>query len=246
MVTAHIELAKAEMAVIGAELGKLVGLVLAAVVLVLFALTMLVIGGSMFLGETLFGSIGWGVLHGILAFVGLAVGGVLVAVGVSTNRLAKAGLVAILVGLVATFVFAADLFNRAYTAIGDATALAVEPGVRPLVIGVIIWSAIGLLVGIGMAFKVKGIGARFGVLVGLTLLGALIGAITSVTFGLQVGIALGIAFAYATWIALMAIDVSRTGVDVEALQARFTPTMTIETSKETLEWLRQRMPGNGS
>ena len=40
----------------------------------------------------------------------------------------------------------------------------------------------------------------------------------------------------------MAIDVSRTGIDVEALKARFTPTQTIETSKETLEWLQKRMP----
>jgi hypothetical protein len=45
----------------------------------------------------------------------------------------------------------------------------------------------------------------------------------------------------------MLIDISRTGVDVEALQARFTPTQTIETSKETLEWLQKRMPpGIGS
>ena len=52
----------------------------------------------------------------------------------------------------------------------------------------------------------------------------------------------GIAVGYITWIALMGIDVSRTGVDVEALKARFTPTQTIETSKETLEWLQKRMP----
>jgi hypothetical protein len=246
MVTAHIELAKAEISLIGGELGKLVGLVLVAVLLVLFAVSLLVIGGSLFLAETLFGSMGWGILHGVLLFVGLALAGVLIAVGVSTNRLAKAGLVAILVGIIAAFVFAADLFNRAYTYLGDASALAVDPGVRPLVIGVIIWTAIGLLLGIGLAFKVHGAGARLGVLVGLTLLGALIGAITSVTFGLQVGIALGIAFAYATWIGLMALDVSRTGIDTEALQQRFVPTMTIETSKETLEWLRQRMPGNRS
>ena len=93
----------------------------------------------------------------------------------------------------------------------------------------------------------KGIGARFGVLIGLTVLGALIGAITSDDLRRRRSASpLGIAFAYATWIALMALDVSRTGIDVEALQQRFTPTMTIETSKETLEWLRQRMPGNGS
>jgi hypothetical protein len=45
----------------------------------------------------------------------------------------------------------------------------------------------------------------------------------------------------------MGIDLARTGVDVEALKARFYPTQTIETSKETLEWLQSRMPrGNGS
>ncbi len=33
-----------------------------------------------------------------------------------------------------------------------------------------------------------------------------------------------------------------TGIDVEALKARFYPTQTIETSKETLEWLQKRMP----
>ena len=45
----------------------------------------------------------------------------------------------------------------------------------------------------------------------------------------------------------MVIDVARTGIDVEALKQRFTPTQTIETSKETLEWLQTRMPpGNGS
>jgi hypothetical protein len=246
LVTAHVELAKAELAVIGGELGKLVGLVLVAIVLVLFAVTLIVIGGSLFLAETLFGSMGWGILHGVLFFVGLAIAGVLVALGVSTSRLAKAGLVAILVGIVAAVVFATDLFNRAYTAVGDLTTLAVEPGVRPLVIGVLIWAGIGLLVGIGMAFKVSGAGARVGALLGLTVLGALIGAFTALTFGVQVGIALGIAFAYATWIALMLLDVSRTGIDTEALQQRFLPTMTIETSKETLEWLRQRMPGSGS
>jgi hypothetical protein len=234
------------MAVIGAELGKVVGLVLAAVVLVLFAVTLLIIGGSLFLAETLFGSMGWGILHGILLFVGLAIAGVLVAVGIGTDRIAKAGLVAILLGVIAAVVFAADLFNRAYTYVGDLTALAVEPGVRPLVIGVLIWGAVGLLLGIGMMLRVRGVGARFGTLLGLTLLGALFGAFTAITFGLQVGIAIGVAVAYAAWIGLMALDVSRTGIDSEALQKRFVPTMTIETSKETLEWLKSRIPGAGS
>ena len=45
----------------------------------------------------------------------------------------------------------------------------------------------------------------------------------------------------------MAVDVPRTGIDVEALKNRFIPNQTIDTSKETLEWLQKRMPpGIGS
>ena len=45
----------------------------------------------------------------------------------------------------------------------------------------------------------------------------------------------------------MAADLARNGVDTEALKQRFYPTATIETSKETLEWLQKRMPpGIGS
>ncbi len=92
-----------------------------------------------------------------------------------------------------------------------------------------------------------GFGPRLAALLGLTVVGAIVGAFTAITFGPQIGIALGIAAAYATWSILMGIDVARTGVDVEALQQRFIPTQTIETSKETLEWLRRRMPpGIGS
>ena len=45
----------------------------------------------------------------------------------------------------------------------------------------------------------------------------------------------------------MAIDLARNGVDTEAIKHRFYPTATIETGKETLEWLQKRMPpGIGS
>jgi hypothetical protein len=103
------------------------------------------------------------------------------------------------------------------------------------------------LLGIGLAIRASGAGARFGSIVGGILLGGLFGAFTAIEFDPRAGVGVGIAAGYATWIVLMLIDISRTGVDVEALQARFTPTQTIETSKETLEWLQKRMPpGTGS
>jgi hypothetical protein len=40
----------------------------------------------------------------------------------------------------------------------------------------------------------------------------------------------------------MAAGVQREGIDVEALRARFFPDETIATTKETIEWVRERTP----
>ena len=115
-----------------------------------------------------------------------------------------------------------------------------NPGVRPLVVGLLVVGVLGLLIGLLGAWRAKApiAAAAFGGLVA----GILLGAFTAITFGPQVGAGVGIAVGYIAWMALMGIDVSRTGVDIEALKDRFYPTQTIETSKETLEWLQKRMP----
>jgi hypothetical protein len=81
----------------------------------------------------------------------------------------------------------------------------------------------------------------------VAILGALAGAFSAITFGPQVGAGVGITIGYLTWIVLMAVDVARRGVDVEEMKDRFYPTQSIDTGKETLEWLKTRMPpGIGS
>ena len=81
----------------------------------------------------------------------------------------------------------------------------------------------------------------------MTVLGLLAGTFTAITFGPQIGAAIGITLGYLTWMALMGVDVARRGVDVEDMKDRFYPTQSIETGKETLEWLQKRMPpGIGS
>ena len=107
----------------------------------------------------------------------------------------------------------------------------------------LILGGLGLLLGVIAA--VRGGGA--GVAVAGLVVGVVIGAISASTPGVQVGAGIGIAVGYLTWIGLMALDVSRSGIDVEALKAKFIPSQTIETSKETLEWLQSKMPpGNTS
>ena len=155
--------------------------------------------------------------------------------------------VALLIGVTVAIVFGLNLPNQVYTLIGDNAASSIDPAYRPLVVGAIVWAVIGVLLGIGISFRLKSAGSRFGALIGLILAGALFGAFTAITFSPQVGVALGIAAGYAAWIALMIADMARTGVDTEALKARYTPNQTIDTSKETLEWLQKRMPpGIGS
>ena len=244
---AHVDLAKAEFSAIGGQIARAAALGGVAFAVVLLAGILLVVGTALFTGEWLLGSMGWGIVHGVLVLMGIAVASGLAIVGMSGGRIARSFSVALLIGVLASIVFALDLFNQAYTAIGDAALPNVEAGVRPLVVGMIIWGALGLLLGIGLAFRLTTAGSRFGAIVGLALAGVAIGAFTAITFSAQVGVGIGATIGWAAWIVLMAMDIARTGIDQEALKARFYPVRTIETSKETLEWLQSKMPpGIGS
>ena len=82
---------------------------------------------------------------------------------------------------------------------------------------------VGLIVGIVVASSMSAAGGgRFAAIVGLVVLGTALGAFTAITFGPQVGAALGVTVGYVAWMALMGVDVARTGIDVEALKNRFT------------------------
>jgi hypothetical protein len=243
-----VALARAEAGAIAGQIGQVAALALAAFILVVFTIFLFVIGLSLGIGEWVFGSMGWGILHGCELFLSLALVAVLVALGMRARRIVGAFLVAVVIGVVAAIVFGTNAFNQLYTAIGDATAVAVDPGYRPLVVGVLLWMLVGLIVGIVVASRMSGAaGGRFVAIAGLVVGGAAFGAFTSITFGWQVGVALGIAVFYLAFMGLLILDISRTGIDVEALKLRFTPVQSIETGKETVEWLQRRMPpGIGS
>lgn len=170
LVHAHINLARTEASEIGAEIGR-VALLAGVAFGALFVVALLLpIGGMLFFADWLFGSIGWGVLLGMLFLLDVALIAVLVALGVPGSRIGRDFLVA---------VFAAALVT---------------------------------------------------VLVFKFIVGA------------QVAGALGILTLFITWPILMGLGVSRTGIDTDVLKARFYPSQTIETTKETIEWVRERTP----
>src|SRR6187397_1750269 len=95
LVMAHVDLAKAEAGQIAGEVGRVAAVGALAIALVIFAVFLVVIGTSLWLGEWLLGSMGWGVLHGFLLFVSVALAAVLIALGVSGRRVGGGLLVSI-------------------------------------------------------------------------------------------------------------------------------------------------------
>jgi hypothetical protein len=171
LLRAHVELGKAELGEIVDAVKKVVGLALAALALLFAGALLLFIGGVLFLGDWLFGSIGWGVLLGFLLFLDLAVNAALAALDVRGRWL----------------------------------------GVY-LVVAAVLGGAVGAGLALGLGWEAR------------------------------VAAALGTLVALIAWPIFAGIGVARRGIDGGALKAKFTPDETIDETKETIEWVRARLP----
>ncbi len=241
LLRAHVDLAKAELSEIVDEVKRFAALVGVAIAFLLLGAMLVSIGGILFLGEWIFGSIGWGVLLGFLLLADAAVAAVLLALGISRGAMTRDAIIALVLGIVVGVVLGLDLTNRGWTAIGDAVLPGVDAANRPLVTALAALAIVGGLVGLVAGFR-GGIGGAIGGLFAGAIVGAILGAITATTLGPRVGGAFGLLVVLVVWLALVGMRVARTGIDVEALRKRFVPDQTIETTKETIEWVRERTP----
>jgi hypothetical protein len=82
-------------------------------------------------------------------------------------------------------------------------------------------------------------------LLGLSIgagIGVIVGVLTAIAFGWRVGIAIGFTVALGTTLAMLALEARNIKFDEESMKARFYPQRTIDMTKETIEWARERMP----
>lgn len=305
LVDAHVELGKAEVADIGDAIKKVAVMAGVAVVAGLAAALLLLVGLPLFLGDWIFGSIGWGLLHGLLILAAVLVAALIAAVDVPVSRIAASLLLGAFVGAVAAVALGLDLTNRGWGLVGDAILPAAAPDVRPLAAALVVLPIVAAAVlGLGgLAAGLRGTGERaawpaaiptalyvgwlsaflssystgrtwfdpvlLGVgaggfvialvvlavlgrwpaggslvvgLAGGTLLGLVVGVGTAIAFGPRVGAAVGVAVGLVTWIAGMGAALAASPPDFDALKDKFIPRKTIDMTKETIEWVRARMP----
>jgi hypothetical protein len=242
LVTAHIDLAKAEAADIAGNVARMVGLFAVAFVMFLLVGMLFLVGGLLFLGEWLFGSIGWGVLLGTLLLLDIALSAVLAALDVSGKRIGASFGIAAVLGIVVGVVFGFDLFHRGWDALGAAVLPQVTDPNRTLNLAVASLALIGAVIGLILGWRAGGAKGGIAGLVGLAIAGAVIGWVTGSQMPGGVGAALGVLVALIAWPLLAGRDVMRTGIDGEAIKKKFMPDATIELTKETIEWVRARTP----
>jgi len=169
LIEAHIALARAEIGSILGQITRMASLGGLAFALLLTMANMLYIGGFLFTGEVLFGSIGWGLAHGVTFAIAVAVLALLLAVGATMGRQVLAMVLAILIAIAVTALLGSSvLYNSAVSIGANLAALPTD---------VLAWVGIGAVV-VGVALFVFGLatgGFRSGL--GLLVVGAILGAV---------------------------------------------------------------------
>ena len=243
LATAHLELLKAELATIGAEIKGIAALVGGIVALLLFALSLLAIGGVLFLGEWLFGSIGWGVLHGLLLSIGGIVAMALLILDVPRMLVTRSLLWALASGTLVSVGLGLNLAREAAERAADyvlANVIAnLDPAWAPVLVAAVavgvVLGIVGVVVGARSAGR-RALGGLFLGLLGGVLVGAFLGG---VTFEGRVGVAWGVVVGAVAWPVLMCVGAARSGIDPAARFGKLWPRETYETVLGTKAWLEQ-------
>ena len=255
LVGAHVRLAKIEIGEIAGELKRAAMLGGIALIVLLVASMLASIGTILWLDQWLFGSIGWGALHGTELLLAIAVTLILLIFPASTGRIGLSVFVALIAGVAVALLLGLNLTNQGWGWVADHffSGLTWPPDGhqmavvdRPIATAVIVLAGLFALLGFVIAlFFGRGIVGRIAsaLVVGVVAaaVGAFLGAVTGVPISWNIAIAIGLAVFLGVWPAVAAVLVI-THIDIDALKVRFMPEQTIETTKETIEWVREQLP----
>jgi len=239
LVGAHIDLLKAELEQAMREVAIIAGLTALALVLALLMLILVWVGTWLFLGEWLFGSMGWGILHGTLFTIALIVPIGLNLAGGSVGAWARAFLISLVVAIVLSVLFASNVMRTSAVWLGEQlqASLSFAPSALPT-LGAAVVGALVLAVPFLVLIRSGNLLAR---LVGGLLLGFILGALFgSVTFDTKGAIAVALTVALIAWIALSALLAVRRGIDPKARYEKLIPRASVAQFAATRAYLEQQ------
>jgi hypothetical protein len=237
LATAHVDLLKAELGVISGEIKTIAAMVGAIVGVAVFTGLLLAIGGTLFVGEWLFGSIGWGVLHGLLLSIGLITVFALRIVDVPGRVLGGAFATAAVIGVPVTLALGLNIGRHAAESGATWAGVATIP---PVFVGAAGLAVIGAI--LGLVFGARSGGVRGAVVEAILAapIGAVVGAFLSVTtFDWRGAAAIGVTVALSAWPAISGLRAMRAGIDAEARFGRLWPRSTYDSAIATKTWLEQ-------
>jgi MFS family permease len=237
LINAHIDLLKAEISEILGQIAVIAGMGFVVLVFAFLTFTMLYIGGFLFLGEWLFGSIGWGLAHGFLFGIVIIVNLIFAILGASGTRLVAAFIGALVVLFVVAVLCGS---NAGYNTVnGVASGLAQPlgtPGVVALLAGVVFGAILFTLLLARVAGRNGAIGGFF---LG-AILGALLGwLIAGAPWTWQPAFGFGITIALLAWIILI-IVLAVPGLDPAAKFSKLYPRQSVESFDETRAFLEEQ------
>ena len=251
MIDAHVSLLRAELAIAGKELGIIVGLALGAFVIAVLVAILLYVGSFLFFGELLFGSMGWGIIHGTLiggAFIGF--------VGINlAGGDVRAYAWGALAGVIAMVVVAALLLSNIGNEAAEWGSRLVRDDVLAsdglpfgpewvatlvgLVVGALVLAVVATIIGWRAGQRGSGLA---GSIVAGAVVGGFVGALyASTRYEAPDGVlGLAVTIGLITWIAVGVLLAWRKGFDPEARYANLVPRESIASFTRTKEFLMEQ------
>jgi hypothetical protein len=237
LIRAHVALLRSELDEIMGEVKVLSTQAGMALAMALLTAVLLYVGGFLFLGEWLFGSIGWGLAHGVLFGVAIIVNLVFAILGARAGRLVGAFLASLVVIFVVAFLCGSNAgYNLSAQTAGGLAQPFGTPGVVALLAGAIFGAVLFTLLFARLGGRKGAIGGFF---LG-ALLGALLGwLIAGAPWTLPPAIAFAITIGLISWPILAAVF-ALPGLDPAERFARLYPRQSIESFEETRTFLEEQ------
>ena len=207
---------------------------------------LLFVGSLLFLGEWLFGSIGWGVLDGVLLILVFIEAIALNLAGGKVGAWARAGVVSLVIGIVLGVIFSTNLLHNAADWLATQLNLGVDHSLAIWLIPALVGGVILGLVAAALGARAAGAAGGAGGFIGAFVLGfLLIGFFAATPLNTQVAAAFAATAWLILWLALAGLLAWRAGIDPKARYDRLVPRESMaqfQATKSYLEqqWQRQR------